>query len=84
MAENNIICNHQLGFQKGRNTSDAILEFLEYVYSSLNDGKIITPIYLDFNKPFDTVNHGILLSKLEHYGIRGIKQHWHWIDFGLI
>ena len=49
MTEDNIICNHQFGFQKGRNTSDAILEFLDYVYSSLNDGKIITPIYLDFS-----------------------------------
>ena len=76
LKSNNILCTNQFGFRKNSNTSDAIIEFLDYVYLSLDCKQSTIAVYLDFSKAFDTVNHNILMSKLLHYGLRGVMQHW--------
>ena len=58
------------------NTSDSIIEFLDYVYSSLDKKHSTIAVYLDFSKVFDTVSHEILMSKLQHNGITGVLQSW--------
>ena len=77
LKSNNIFCTNQFRFRKNSNTSDAIIEFLDYVYSSLDSKQsTIAVYYLDFSKAFDTVNHDILMSKLLHNGVRGVMQQW--------
>ena len=62
------------GFHKTSNTSDAIIEFLDYVYSSLDSQQSSIAVYLDFSKAFNSVNYNIMMSKLLHNGIRGVMQ----------
>ena len=64
LKSNNILCTNQFG--KNSNTSDAIIEFLDYVYSSLGSKQGTIAVYLYFSKAFDTVNYNILMSKLLH------------------
>ena len=76
LKSNNILCTNQFGFCKNSNTSDVIIEFLDYVYPSLDSKQNTNAVYLDFSKAFGTVNHNILMSKLLHNCVRGVMQHW--------
>ena len=76
LKSNNILCANQFGFRKNSNTSKAIIEFRDYVYSSFDKTRSTIAVYLDFSKAFDTVNHEILKSKLQHNGIRGVMLSW--------
>ena len=53
-------------------TSLAILELVEEITTSIYDCKSTVGVFIDLKKAFDTVDHNILVKKLEHYGIRGI------------
>ena len=81
LKSNNILCTNQFGFRKNSNTSDAIVQFLDYFYSSLETKQSTVTIYLDFSKAFDTVNRNILMSKLLHNVVRGVLQHMVWVLF---
>ena len=57
-------------------TIDAIIDFTADVLPSLDKREQCIAVYLDLSKAFDTINHGILLKKLEYYGIRGKVLEW--------
>ena len=66
----------QYGFQKGLSTELAILELQDRVAEILGDSTRCLGIFMDLSKAFDTLDHQILLYKLEHYGVRGIALDW--------
>ena len=66
----------QYGFRSGKSTTLAILKHLDYVYDNIDKGNLVFSIFLDFRKAFDCVDHNILLSKLNIYGVRGIALDW--------
>ena len=42
------------------------------IRNALDNGKFACGVFIDLQKAFATVNHDILLSKLNHYAIRGV------------
>ena len=66
----------QFGFRKKHSTIHALIEITESVKRALDNGMIACGVFLDLQKAFDTVNHEILLSKLDHYGVRGSSLDW--------
>ena len=44
---------------------------MDKLINSIENGDHVIGVYLDFSKAFDTVDHNLLLNKLNHYGIRG-------------
>ena len=72
----NILNPSQFGFRRNHNTFQALNLFSTNIFSALDNGKSVLSIFIDFSKAFDTVNHGILLNKMYHYGIRGSIHSW--------
>jgi hypothetical protein len=68
--ENNLFYPNQYGFRKGHNTEHAVIELIDRIIFEMEKNRTPLNIYLDMTKAFDTLDHEILLRKLEHYGIR--------------
>ena len=70
--EQDILVNHQFGFRPGKGTSDAIELFLDRCYDTLENRGYMLSLFLDMSKAFDTLDHGILLDKLDHVGLEAL------------
>ena len=76
LEKNNILFDSQYGFRTKQSCEHAISELISKLLHSKEDGKKSSVLFLDLSKAFDTLNHSILLGKLDSYGIRGTQLNW--------
>ena len=66
----------QYGFRAGSSTTHSLISIIETIKNTIENKKYGCGVFIDLKKAFDTVNHEILLQKLEHYGIRNVALQW--------
>ena len=75
-SKNGLIYDSQYGFRQLHSTELASLEITDRLVQNMDEGKISLTVYLDLSKAFDTLNHDILLDKLNYYGVRNTANDW--------
>jgi hypothetical protein len=76
IEKSKILTENQYGFRRNKSTEIAIVNLVSKITKAIDEGKYTIGIFLDLSKAFDTVDHDILLKKMEHYGVRGLTLTW--------
>ena len=76
LNKHNILYENQSGFRQKHCTYMALLETMDHVSDVLGKRNATVEVFIDLSKAFDSFNHNIILSKLYHYGIRGLTYDW--------
>ena len=72
LSDHSILHSDQFGFREKLSTSMVLFELIDKLTEAADDKLKSIGVFINFAEAFNTVNHKILLCKLEHYGIRGI------------
>ena len=69
--KNKILSASQFGFRTNCSTDFAVTSTYDKLLQNMDDKKVTCSIFLDLQKAFDSLDHTIILKKLNHYGFRG-------------
>ena len=67
----------QYRFRKGHSCENAVSELVSSIIKGKQEGHYTIATFIDLSKAFDTLEHGVLLEKLNKYGIRGLANEWY-------
>ena len=76
LMKHKLLYEHQFGFRHNHSVYMSLIILVDKNITSMNNGDYTIGLFLDFKKAFDTINHDILINKLEMYGIRGTAKRW--------
>jgi len=76
LERNDLLYEHQYGFQRGKSTEHNLVQAFNYIGNAINENKYCIGVFFDLKKAFDVCSLEILLMKLEKMGIRGTALKW--------
>ena len=76
LPENQMLYSKQFGFQRGHSIEHAIMQLIDQISSIFEKNHFTLGVFIDLSKPFDTVYHNILITKLDNYDVNGNKLRW--------
>ena len=76
LTKNNLLYNYQSGFRKSHSTDTCLTYLSDKILTGIDKGLMTGLILIDLQKAFDTIDHEILLQKLEHIGFSGQSINW--------
>ena len=71
-----LLYEKQFDFQRNNSTEHAILQFTRDITSSFEKWEYTRGVFMDLSKAFDTVDHQVLIKKLQYYGIDRTSLEW--------
>ena len=76
LGSKGLLYKKQFGFQRNNSAEHAILQLTRGVTSSFEKGEYTLGVFIDLSKAFNTVDHQILIKKLQYYGIGCTALEW--------
>ena len=77
LTDNNLFNTHQSAYRKNHSTESALLSVYNHLLTAADSNKISALLLLDLSAAFDTIDHSILLHRLEHwFGFSDIVLSW--------
>jgi len=76
LIEKNLLFQFQSGFRRGFSTESCLIHLSDFIRFKMDKGHMVGMVLLDLQKAFDTVNHDILLMKLQSIGLNTDIGNW--------
>ncbi len=77
LSQNLLLSKYQSGFRPKHSTMSALIQMCDHWLENMDNGMLNGVVFLDIRKAFDSIDHSILLKKMnEQFGIDGTELKW--------